>query len=1317
MSTTARSKLRAGLKSSAIGAALAVLFAQGPAHAQGTDLANAPLASGSAVQVKPNIFFILDASGSMASLFLPDAVGGTSSSVGFRNSQCNYIYYNPNVTYLPPKNADGTDFPNSSFTSAPDDGFGTQTTNSTNLSNNFKANSSDSGQAAYYFAYSGTQVLQPMMAACTQSIGTSPFSATGGGTWTKVIVPAAQQQNFANWYSYYRQRILMAKTAASRAFNVIDDHYRVGFITINPMNGSSVDPNKFLKIDDFAKAHKTDWYTILFAQGVGNSTPLREALARAGRYYAGKNDGINSGMIPTQADDPVQYSCQQNFTIMTTDGQWNTGDETVGPVQLNGTTLVGEQDGNIAVTPRPMYDGATAANTVTDKWNEYEYTRGSCSSTRQQILYRTWTVTTSVDPTTGAVIGTPTTSRTSFTTGNWYNTSCQASGSLVPLPPDTRAGANPPFPPSITVTSGHVYRRPVPTYPTGGFNGNFEQPVPAPNPPCTAWPCTTTGSLTGGSTNSLADVAQYYYNTDLRPTGSIGGLGNDVSQDNVPHASTGVEDDKAPWQHMTTFTMGLGLAGTLKYSPTYKTDTTGDFASIRAGTLNWPLPSASGNPPENVDDLWHTAVDGRGLFFSANNPDEVVNGLTTALSQVTARIASAAAAATSNLEPVAGDNFAYTAKYTTQRWFGEIEAHEIDLASGTVNPTAIWSAQTKLDAATGSACDNRTIKLFRSGATNNLVNFTASTQICDASMNPTGTASSSLNASELANFDKNHVVLLSQGFTNGTLGTVDQVTAASGANLVNFVRGQRGFEIFASNDLNRLYRQRDHILGDIVNAQPVYVRGAIGSYGDTGYAAFKTAQASRTPMVYVPANDGMLHAFFAGTSATDTQGGVEAWAFIPTLVLPTLYKLADDNYANNHIYTVDGTPTTGDVFDPVAGVWKTILVGGLNGGGDKTIVGTRGYYALDITDPANPKGLWEFKDGTTCFPSATTSDCDIGYSFGNPLIAKLTDGTWAVFVSTGYNNNVNNGTGVGALYVLDAMTGTIRYKISTGVGSTTTPSGLNKIAGWADDPLVNNTAQRIYGVDMLGNIWRFDVNDILGPAGRDAELLATAKDASGNPQPITTKPELGLAGSPAMPFVFVGTGRYLGISDLPAPPAVPQTQSVYAIQDALSMTPIANLRTTLKQNTITTTTVTDPTTGITSTIRQTSCTNNCSSPAGWFVDLPESGERVNVDPKLQLGTLVVPTNVPENNSCSVGGHSWINFFDYSTGLAVASSANASVGQRLSDSLAVGINVVRLPGGKTVVIATTSDAKQQTVNAPFAAAGLSGKRVSWRELVQ
>ncbi len=52
----------------------------------------------------------------------------------------------------------------------------------------------------------------------------------------------------------------------------------------------------------------------------------------------------------------------------------------------------------------------------------------------------------------------------------------------------------------------------------------------------------------------------------------------------------------------------------------------------------------------------------------------------------------------------------------------------------------------------------------------------------------------------------------------------------------------------------------------------------------------------------------MLHAFYAGTSPADTQGGEEAWAFIPTLVIDKLWKLADNNYANLHDYYVDGTP-------------------------------------------------------------------------------------------------------------------------------------------------------------------------------------------------------------------------------------------------------------------------------------------------------------------------------------------------------------------------------------------------------------------------
>jgi Tfp pilus tip-associated adhesin PilY1 len=65
------------------------------------------------------------------------------------------------------------------------------------------------------------------------------------------------------------------------------------------------------------------------------------------------------------------------------------------------------------------------------------------------------------------------------------------------------------------------------------------------------------------------------------------------------------------------------------------------------------------------------------------------------------------------------------------------------------------------------------------------------------------------------------------------------------------------------------------------------------SYSDTGYSSFKTANASRQGMVYVGANDGMLHAFRSDT-------GAESWAYIPSMLLPSLYKLADKNHASTH---------------------------------------------------------------------------------------------------------------------------------------------------------------------------------------------------------------------------------------------------------------------------------------------------------------------------------------------------------------------------------------------------------------------------------
>ncbi|MFN7087796.1 MAG: pilus assembly protein [Burkholderiales bacterium] len=1203
-----------------------------------TDLADAPLASSSGTTVKPNLLFTLDDSGSMAWGFMPDDRENWTGYVGFKNHLCNTMYYNPNISYVPPKNADGTNFASMSFTEARDNGFDSSSS-TVNLNTSFQAynnttssgNGSDTAQPAYYYKFNGSGT--PTTSQCRE--GSSSAFPHSSASFTKVRVSSTsgpgnsdERTNFANWYSYYRTRLLMVKSATGRAFANLTSAYRVGFITINPNN--PVTSSKYLPIADFDVTQKANWYAKLYSQTTNGGTPLREALARAGRHFAGRQDGINSGM----SGDPMQYSCQQNFTLLTTDGYWNGN----AGVQLDGSTPIGNHDGVLnADSPRPMFDGSVSTTTTTTNVDTESYSTSGCSSGRQKIVRSRNTTTTTVG----------------------------SDGS------------------STTTTSSSVS--------TVESCSRNPRALQNPNPSTTT---TTSTSTSGGSSGSLADVAQYYYITDLRPNGSIGALGTDVGTGgpgkDVPSTGTGPEDDKNPLQHMTTFTMGLGLAGTLNYQANYKTGA-GDFAALRSGALNWPVPSA-GNATA-LDDLWHAAVNGRGQFFSAADPDSVVSSLSAALAGVNARVASAAAAATSNLEPVAGDNFAYTASYTTVSWTGELQAREINLTTGAVNSTAVWSAQAKLDAKTRNFCDNRTIKLFRSGATGNLADFTWNTYACDGSGNPAGSASTGLNAEEQANFGTTQVAQLSHypAMTDGTGGTVNQRSLAAGATMLNFLRGQRGNEGFTVNDANALFRSREHVLGDIVGAQPVFVKAPFANYTDAGYAAFKSANASRTPMVYVAANDGMLHAFYAGSSASDPLGGEERWAFVPTMSLPNLYKLANNNYSNLHQFYVDGTPVVGDIYDASAAAWKTILVGGLNRGG-------RGFYALDITDPANPKGLWEFKHGASCYPASTTSDCHLGYSYGNPIISKLADGRWVVFVTSGYNN-VNSpaisGDGAGYLYVLNAATGEIIYKIGTGYGDSATPSGLGKINNFVNDTATDNTTQRVYGVDLAGNIWRFEVN-----ATQSATLLGVAKDPGGNRQPITVKPLLAETGSPPSPFVYVATGRYLGASDL----AAAQVQTVYAIKDPLSASPIADLRASSRTQTITTAGAT----------RNVTCTSGCSSTSGWFADLPESRERVNIDMKLELGTLTVASNVPEDTPCSIGGHSWINYFDARSGDVVPGAT--SLGGRLSESLAVGLNIVRLPDGRVVVISTTSDAKQFTSEVPVAPPAPSGKRISWRELV-
>ncbi len=958
------------------------------------------------------------------------------------------------------------------------------------------------------------------------SIGSvSAFSRTDivpGGTYPRaagrmdcIAVAGAcsyeeEMTNYANWYAYYRTRMQMMKTSVGQAFLPLNTDYRLGFTTINNTDFSGTSNDRWLALTDFDDSQKQNWYDKLYTQNPSGSTPLRNALDRMGQLYEGTLSG---------APDPIQFSCQQNFTILTTDGYWN-----------QSFTGYGDQDDS---------------NTSTD----------------DQVF---------------------------------------------------------PF--------------------CNRSNGCYD------------------GNLDGGSANSLADVALYYYKRDLRPS----------LADNV-FAST---SDPNTAQHMTTFTIGLGVDGVMTFREDYATATAGDFYHIRTGSTNpvdrsscpwqaagtvcnWPVPAA--DTETAVDDLWHAAVNGHGTYFSAKDPESMARGLANALNNLKVRNGAASASATSTPNVTKDDNDIFSATFRTVKWDGELVAQKIDPATGNLMPAVTWQAQALLDNRADLATDSRTIyTLDGAGPSVSRKPFTWG----------------NLTASERAFFDA-RCPLLSQC---SELGAAEKALANNGERMLEYLRGQKALEVGSPT----IYRDRDHTLGDIASAKPAYVRNPRRNYGDAGYTAFKAANATRQAMVYAAANDGMLHALNATT-------GEEDWAYVPRIVMPNLFRLADNNYPNNHRYYVDGSPESADVY--INGEWRTILVGGLNKGG-------RGYYALDITDPTNPQVLWEFcSDAAQC----ARSDADLGYTYGNPVITKRpSDGQWVVIFTSGYNN-VSPGDGKGYFYVVDAADGTLLDKVGTNVGDTATPSGLARITGLALNAQTNNTVSYVYGGDLLGNLWRLDMSSM------GLSQLASLTDYAGATQPITSRPELGLCDNQVM--VFAGTGKYLGVSDL----SDTQRQTMYGIKDSTTSHSAFRTSGAVQQSFA-------PLGGGGYTI--TSNAVDLAATPGWYVDFDQNtGERVNLDPQLVFGNLLVVTSQPADiSACTTGGNSYKYEFSYCSGSFLLASPNQQVGAKLASSIVVGFIVIRLPSGALKVVTTFASGEKTTSEVTGSSTG-KVRRVSWRELTQ
>jgi len=950
---------------------------------------------------------------------------------------------------------------------------------------------------------------------------------------------------------------------------------------------------------------------------------------------------------------------------------------------------------------------------------------------------------------------------------------------LAPVPADP-ATCNPT---STPVAPLYIWTRCNPVTTTATVRG-----CSAVAPTSPLWETKTCADDGTGTRNTLADVAAYYYKTDLR-TPALGNCSGAVipatglqgvlcsatnAMNNVP-TTTG---DPLSTQHMTTFTLGLGASGYMQYSSTYPTDTSGDFSTVKGvdpwlpdngiaadpangicawqstDLCNWPIPVVA--EQTTIDDLWHAGVNGRGAYFSATDPTSLSTSIAAALAGVAAKGGSGASPTASNASIKQGDNYFFNSNYTTLEWTGELVRKQINPITAEASTATDWSAQAKLD---NKVWTTRAIWTFD--------NSVATTKL--KAFNSTNFAANSYFLSPHISTAPNGLTQYLCASASICLSVTDQDAAhAAGANLVKYLMGDRSNEGAETNN-TKYYRQRTHVLGDLVNAQVVYVNKPQYNYADPGYTAYIAAQANRIATLYAGANDGMLHAFRAkGSTATellveaaatavnaavldqsnaalataaatavaastaavaaDTLIGQEIWAYIPTMVFPHLYKLADKKYKDKHRYFVDGSPVSGDICttDCTLGtaVWKTILVGGLGRGG-------RGYYALDITDPASPKALWEF------------TDANLGYTFGTPQIAKLADGTWVVLVPSGYNNIANEdgagGDGVGRLFVLDAVTGTLIRSISTGVGDTTTPSGLAKITAQVISPDSDNTIEAVYGGDLLGNLWRFDVNNNLGATGFDAQLLAALKDGSGNPQPITTKPQVTSIPTTGEKMVIVGTGSYLALSDA----TDTNTQSVYAMKDsrvtggtaatAIFDNPGGSPRVTgtstagfVRQIFTEETCPVGTSTNICAVgeLVRTATANpvNFATDNGWFFDLITLSERANTDPAIGLGALVINTNVPSVEACEVGGSSYQYDLNYLTGSAIGATSTSPlskrvVGKQLANQLASSPILLMTASGKLVALSGLAGGGI-SIKLPALPPGASiSRRTSWRELIR
>ena len=751
--------------------------------------------------------------------------------------------------------------------------------------------------------------------------------------------------------------------------------------------------------------------------------------------------------------------------------------------------------------------------------------------------------------------------------------------------------------------------RNVSTGPTGqeqGINPNDPPPITAKYFDGDASESVDGGNYEDGSSNTLADVAMHYYEHDLAD-----------SIDNKVRPQEGI--DLATHQHMVTYTIAFGLDGTL--------DTTMDPAA--PGFPGWPVPVRNTNT--TVDDMWHAAYNGRGLYLSAQDPQQLADSLDAALSDIAKRTATAAAVSI-NSAKLTTESIVYLANFNTNGWQGDLRAFKIKTdAQGNLDPTGelealpVWSAADELNSRTSAR--NMMTYNGTDGVELAWGNLTLAQQ-ADLRTNPSG-------------------------------GTDDVAT------------GQARLDYVKSNELvnnNATYsgynfRQRQSLLADLVNSGPVYVGQPALNWPDKApfptdvgerYSDFKNGPAKdRTPVVYAGSNGGFMHGFDA--SSDDTAYGQEKMAYAANFLFSSntnegLHYLSDPTYA--HRYYNDLTPSVSDVYD--GNDWQTVLVSGVRGGG-------RGIFALDVTDPdllddpasnAANVVMWEFTNA---------DDPDMGFSYSRPQIGLSNEpNTWVAIFGNGYNATgdgraklfivkIHKSAGGNWIYGTDYKTidaWTVAADGNNNPADDVDGDGDNDDRNGLGTPALadidgNGTIDRAYAGDLNGKMWAFDLSGDF--ASWDLDYGRPLFTTNGN-EAITAQPTLSRhptvstdgTNDPNL-MVFFGSGQFLVEGDK----ITNNTQHFYGVWD--NGAEAGGLDETRLQRQTYENGYVDVFGNPVRVLTRTPVDYLTPAPSGkrgWFFDLPDSRERSITRPVVRGDVVFFNTYVPDTDPCEPQGYGY-----------------------------------------------------------------------------